>query len=350
MPGVTFLSPAGRINKLKGEILAHSIPVEVLGITGQQKSMEKNKGNQVVYRRYIPYGATTANQNTINRWSVSDSAHLLAEGVTPTADALVPQDITVQLNQYGCLYQLTDVANDLYEDDLPAEMKQQCGERVGLVREMVRYGVIKGCTNKFWGGTGSTRATVNGKLTLALLRRMSKNLAANHASRITSVLAPSAEFATAPVEAAFLVFASTDLENDIRDLPNFKAVVEYGQRRPVHEQELGSCENYRFILSPELSAYADAATSVTAANFNLVSTTGTNPDVYPVIVCGKDAWGQLALRGMNSGLDPTYIPPGTKDKNDPLGQRGYIGAKFYMNAMILNAGWMAVAEVGATNI
>lgn len=349
MAGATYLSPEGRINKLKGEILAHSIPTEVLGIVGQQKTMQRNKGNQIVYRRFLPYGATASNHNTINRWSVSETAHLLSEGVTPAAESLVPQDITVQLNQYGCLYQLTDQTVDLHEDDIPAEMKQQTGERVGLIREMVRYGQLKACTNKFFGGSGNSRATVNGKLTLALLRRMSKALQLNHAGRITSVLAASPDFATSPVEASYVVFCSTDLENDVRDLPNFKAVAEYGQRRPIHEQELGSCENYRFVMSPELSAYANAATSVTASTYNLVSTGGTNPDVYPVIVAGKDAWGQLALRGVDV-MDPTYIPPGQKDKNDPLGQRGYIGAKFYMNAMILNAGWMAVAEVGATNI
>ena len=33
-----YALPAGRINKLKGEILAHAVPVEVLGITGQQRT------------------------------------------------------------------------------------------------------------------------------------------------------------------------------------------------------------------------------------------------------------------------------------------------------------------------
>ncbi|TQL87463.1 hypothetical protein FB549_0084, partial [Delftia sp. HK171] len=36
------------------------------------------------------------------------------------------------------------------------------------------------------------------------------------------------------------------------------------------------------------------------------------------------------------------------DKSDPLGQRGYVGAKFYMACTMLNEGWMAVAEAGVT--
>ena len=62
---------------------------------------------------------------------------------------------------------------------------------------------------------------------------------------------------------------------------------------------------------------------------------------------GEEAWGQLALRCGDS-IDPTYIPPGVKDKSAPLGQRGYVGAKFYMQCMLLNEGWMAVVEAGVS--
>ena len=68
-----------------------------------------------------------------------------------------------------------------------------------------------------------------------------------------------------------------------------------------------------------------------------------------VIVTAENAWGQVALRGSNS-LDVTWLPPGTKDKGDPLGQRGYIGAKFYAVSVLLNQQWMACVLVGAGNL
>lgn len=342
--GFQYNNPAGRINKIKGEILAHAIPVEVLGITGQQKAVPKNGGKTVVYRRYIPYGATTATASSINRWNVSAAAHVLTEGVTPTADSLTPQDITVTLNQYGCLYQVSDQVVDTYEDDVPAEMKKQCGERVGLIREMVRYGVLKAGTNAYYAG-GSSRGTVASKITLGVLRKVARNIRANHSKAITSILAPSPNIGTKPVEASYLVFVHSDAEADIRDLQNFKTVSEYGSRKPIHEQEFGSVENFRFITSPELAPYADSGAAV--GSTGLYSTTGSNIDVYPFIVAGEDAWGQVALRGSES-LDPTWIPPGEKTKSDPLGQRGFVGAKFYFNATTLNDGWMAVIEAGIT--
>lgn len=347
MSGFQSNNPAARIGKLKGDILKHAMPAEVLGITGQQREMPKNQGTTIVHRRYLPYGATAASHDTINRPEVSASAHELREGVTPTADTLVPQDITVTLKQYGCLYQLTDVTADTYEDDVPAEMKKQTGERIALVREMIRYGVLKACTNAFYAGGGSTRASVNAAISIGLLRKISRNLQANHARRVTGILEPGPKISTRPVEASYLVFAHTDAESDVRDIPGFTTVAEYGTRKAVSPYEVGSVENFRFILSPELKPYANAGDDV--ATTGLVSTGGSKVDVYPFIVVGEDAWGQVALRGVNA-IDPTYIPPGQKDKSDPLGLRGYVGAKFYMACTLLNEGWMAVAEAGVSDL
>lgn len=342
MPGATYASPAARIGRLKGEILKHAMPAEVLGITGMQKKMPKNQSDTIVFRRWLPFGGATTNANTINRWVVTASAHQISEGVTPAPDSLTPQDITATLLQYGCLYQVTDKVVDIYEDDVPAEMKKQVGQRIGLVRELVRYGSLKAGTNVYYTG-GTSRATVNAKLNLNTLRRVARNLLANHAVQVTEILAPSPNFNTAPVEASFLVFVHSDAEADIRDLPGFKHVSDYGQRKPVHPAEVGSCERFRFIISPELASYADAGAAIGSAG--LYSTSGTSNDVYPFIVVGEDAWGQVALRGIDA-IDPTWIPPGQKDKNDPLGQRGYVGGTCWFTSTILNQGWMAVIEGG----
>lgn len=341
-----YSTAAGRINKFKGEILAHALPVEVLGITGQNKKMPRNNGDTVVYRRWLPYGATSSTAATQNRPVVVAANHITAEGTTPTADTITPVDVTVVLSQYSCLYAVTDKTVDLYEDDVPSEMKKQTGERVGLLREMIRYGELKSGTNLYYAG-GTSQATTASAITYNFLSKIARNLLANHGKMITEILSASPNFATAPVEAGYLVFCHTDVEHDIRLLPGFKHVAEYAQRKVMHEMEIGSVGRFRFIVSPELASTPDAGVAVGATG--LYSTSASNIDIYPCIVVAEDAWGDVALRGSNS-LDPTWIPPGQKDKNDPLGQRGYVGAKFYSAAKILNNGWMAVAYVGVTSL
>ena len=272
-----FNTQSARVNRLKGEILAKAVPCEVLGIAGMAKQHPRNVGDNVTFRRWLPFGGVDNRYITGANVATYASAQITTEGVTPAADTLTAVDINVALQQYHVLYSLTDKTADLYEDDVPAEMKAQTGERVGLIREMVTYGAVKAITNVYYGGTGSSKATVNGKISLNMIRKITRNLKANHAKMVTSILAPSPNIATQPVEAAYLVFCHTDLEADIRDLQGFIHVSEYGTRKPVHEMEIGSVESFRFILSPELAQDINAGALV--GSTGLSSTGGTNIDV-----------------------------------------------------------------------
>jgi len=349
----TMLSPAQRIGKLKGEILKHAIPREVLGMIGETKPMPKNVGDTVIFRRWLPINATVASPNTFFTDGTGDRGNALAqeflssEGVTPNAETLVPQDITVSLNEYSVLFGYTKRTADLYEDDVPGAMKMQTGERLSLVREMVRFGVIKTCTNKFYGGTGTSRATVNGKLSLKLLRKITKALDIQHTDKVTQILSPSPKYGTTGVEAGYFVFIHTDLKPDVRDLPGFVPTSKYGTMKTVSPYEFGSIEEFRIIASPELVSVQDSGAAVGA--LGLESTSGTNIDTYQVVVAGRDAWGDVALRGVKA-LEVYDLKPGQIDKNDPTGQRGYVGASCYFASVLLNQLHMAVAEVGASEL
>lgn len=351
-----FALTPGRLNKFKGAILAHAVPQEILGRAGRQVQMPKNSSDTYVARRFLPFGATATDKNTINRFfqdgNSTDRAtqianqHLVAEGVTPSPDSITPQDVTAVMSQYSCLYGFTDKTFDLYEDDIPGEMVKQVGERVTFVNEMIIYGALKACTNAYYGGTGTTVATVNGALSLGLIRKIVQNLQANHAKPVTSVLKASGNFGTDAVSNGYLVYCHSDLEPDIRDLPGFVATEKYASGSPM-ENEVGKCERFRFITSPDLPSIQNGGAAIGATN--LYSTTGTSIDVYPLLVVGQDAWSQIAVRGISS-LDPTYLPPGQKSKSDPHGQRGYAGTIWYKAVMIENNGWMAVGWVGTKNL
>lgn len=341
----------GRIGKFKGQILAHAVPLEVLGRAGRQVKMPKNNSDTYVARRWLPYGATATTASTQNQFFQNGTgdrgqamvqANQTQEGVTPPPDSIVPIDITVVMQQYSCLYGFTDKTYNLYEDDIPKAMIEQVGERVTLVNEMIIYGALRACTNQYFGGTGTSVATVNGAISLGLVRKIAKNLQANHGKPVNKMLKASANFDTSAVSEGFTVYSHTDLEPDIRDLPNFTPVEKYSTGTPM-PNEIGKCERFRFITSPDLPSLQDAGAAIGATG--LYSTTGVSIDVYPFIVTAQDAWSQIAVRGLTS-LDPTFLPPGEKSKSDPLGQRGYCGSIWWKAVMIENPGWMAVGFVG----
>lgn len=333
-----------RVGTLKGEILSHAAPVEVLSLVGTDKDkiIPKNKSNNVKFRRWLPYGGVDNQWITASNVASFASSQSTVDGVTPTADTLTPTDVTATLVQYLVLYCVTDQLTDMHEDGaiIPDEAKRQTGQRMGLIGEMVRYGAYKAGTTVFYSG-GTSRATVTNTITINLLRKAAKTLLANHAQPITQVLLPSTSFATAPIEAAFVVFCHTDLEPAIRDLPNFKDIANYAQRKPIHDMEIGSCERFRFVLSPELAGYPDSGAAVGATG--MITTTGTLVDVYPLIMMADESVGQTHLGGVEN-WDAWYLPPSQRDKSDPGGQRGYVGAKWYYTAIIQNQGRLCVAE------
>lgn len=347
----TFALTTGRINKYKGEILKHAVPMECLSRQGRQVQMPKNQSDTYVSRKFLPYGATATSAATQNQFFAAGTGdrgnalvnlHVLAEGVTPPPDSIIPLDVTTVIVHYGCLYGFTNKTYDLYEDDIPKEMIKQVGERVTLVNELIIWGALKACTNQFFGGTGTTILTTNGAVTLGLLRKISKSLQANHAVPVNSMLAAGPAFNTSPVSRGYAVYIHTDAEPDIRDLPGFIPVEEYASGKPM-EYEIGAVERMRFFTHPDLPALQDGGAAI--GTTGLFTTTGTSIDVYPFVVVAQDAWSQLAVRGLTA-LDPTYLAPGDKSKSDPHGQRGYAGTTWYKAATVENSGWMAVGFVG----
>ena len=349
-----YNSQAGRINKLLGQILAHAEPVEVTGNIGIQKDVPKNKGDTVIFRRWIPVGSTNQNlffpvTTAVDRGNAFAAQYVASEGVTPNPLSITAQDYPVTLQQLIVIFGFSDKMADQYEDDIPTEYKLQVGQQLGLAREMIRFGAIKATTNKFYGGTGTTRATVNGKISLPLLRKVAKYILAHHGKQVTKILAPGVQYGVVAVQAAFMVYANTDINQDVYDLPKFKDAVDYAQGAARVPNEIGAVEGFRFIMSPDLPAVLDSGASV--GSTGLQSNLGSLIDVYQVVVAAADAWGQIQMKNASgiSGTGVSVILPSAEDKNDPAGQRGYVTAKNWFNALVVNPDWVSVLEVGTTS-
>lgn len=351
------LTDQRRLGRFAGAIVAHAQPEERLARQGRQitRTLPMNEGDTYVGRRFLPYGALSTNFNTMNQFFANGTgdrsaavvvAHQVADGETPLPDSLTPMDMEVTIHEYACLYGFTNRTADLYEDDIPAQMKIQIGERTTFVNEQILYGYLKACTNQYYGGTGTSISTVNGAVSLGMLRRITRNLSANHARPVTKMLGAGSGFNTASVMAGWFVYVHSDAASDIRDLPNFIDAKDYASGSPV-PGEIGAVEEFRFIMHPDLPSRQDAGAAIGATN--LASTSGSNIDVYQFIVCAQDAWSQIALRGRNS-VEATFLPVGQKTKADPFGQRGYAGAKWWKAVLIENNGWMAVGNIGVKNL
>ena len=331
-------------------MLEHAQPITVLGDFGTQREMPQNSTDTLVFRRTLPFGATTAGttiENTsryVGTPDITASNFVLAEGVTPNSNTISFQDVTVQLQQYGVLFKYSSKTEQLYEDDIPGEMVKLTGETLAEVMELVRYGVLKAGSTVIYAN-GSSRAAVNTAISLNSIRKAARTLESNRARRVTSRLAPGVNFGTRAVQPAYVVFCHTDAVSDVRNLPGFTRVEEYGSFKPIHDREIGACEDFRFVSSPLLKSFAAAGASVGSSG--MLSVGAANVDVYPFIVIGEDAWGQVALKGM-SAIKPVVLKASQTNHANPLGQFGYVGASTWFATVRLNDAWMARIEAGVT--
>lgn len=330
-------------------MLEHAQPITVLGDFGTQKEMPQNSTDTLVFRRTLPFGASTAGTSIegSNRYvgtpDITASNFVLAEGVTPNANTISFQDVTVTLQQYGVLFKYSSKVEQLYEDDIPGEMVKLTGETLAEVMEMVRYGVLKAGSTVIYAN-GSSRAAVNTAISLNALRKSARTLESNRARRVTSRLAPGVNFGTRAVQPAYIVFCHTDAESDIRNLPGFTRVEEYGSFKPIHDREVGAVEQFRFVSSPLLKSFAASGSGTLNG---MLSVAGSNVDVYPFIIIGEDAWGQVALKGM-SAIKPVVLKASQTNHANPLGQFGYVGASTWFATVRLNDAFMARIEAGVT--
>jgi N4-gp56 family major capsid protein len=309
------------------DMLRHSEPWLVLSKMGMTKPLPKNKAETMIFRRPIPLPAATTP---------------VVEGVTPTAQKIQYEDVSVTLKQYGRPIEITDKVTELSEDPVMETATMLAGEQAGGTIEQVLYGVLKAGTNVFYAN-GAARNAVNTAITLNKQRAVTRALAAQKALKITRMLKSGPEYGVSAVEAAYVAVGHTDCDSDIRNLAGFIPVAKYGQRQPISEHEIGSVEQVRYILSPDLAPFADAG----GAKGSMVSTSGTNADVYPILFFGQDAFAQVPLKG-EEAIVPMVLNPGKPSKSDPMGQRGYVSWKAWYVAVILNDLWMARLEVAVT--
>lgn len=324
------------------EMLKRAEPIKVLSNFGQQVEIPKNSTDTVSMRRAQPidFGANGAPQ-------VDPQNYTLQEGATPAARTLTYVDVTATLQEYGVLYKLSSKMYRMYEDRAVDDMISTVAEHMATLEEMICYGVVRAGTNVVFQN-GTARNQVSQAISLGRLRQSARGLLAAHGKQITKRLAPGTAYGTSGIHPAFLVFMHTDLIADARNLPGFVPIAEYGSYSPVHEREIGAVEEFRFIASPYFRPFLTSGASVTTGTVLTNGASGSgNADVYPVVITGMDAWGQVALKGMKA-VSPIVILPENANHANPLKRFGFVGAEFVKTAVRLNENWMVRLEVAAS--
>lgn len=305
--------------QLEKEALKHIKPIVVLDKGAKKFTLPKNKTKTLRLRRAIPF-------------TKADTP--LTEGTPPSGQQIRYEQVDITIAQYGAYTPVTDIMVDLHTTPILKDINELSAEQAAKTHEAILWTELKNATNVVYSN-GTATNQVNTEFTLDNIRNAVRTLQRNKAKKFTKIVTGGVKENTTPIEAAFICFVHSDAENVLRDIAGFTPVAEYGQQTPISEYEFGAIENVRFISSPDLEPAADAG----GVKGTMISTTGTNADVYTAIICGMEAYGCLNLAGKGV-YQPRVRSVGRPTDSDPLGQTGSVGWICYDAAKVLNNDWI----------
>lgn len=318
---------------ISGELLKRAVPFLVMQPFLQAKPIPKNSSQTIKFRRYEALAAATTD---------------LTEGVTPPGNTITSTDYSAVLAQIGDWVGITDQVQDTHEDPIIMEYQDILAEQAALTVETKLFYILRAGTNVF-RANGSQRTDINTTLTKNLQQKVTRLFKRQNARVITKKLSSDARMDTVNVKPSFIAFCHPDLEPVIQGLAGFKDVVDYGGSMTPYPTEIGSVGDVRYLTSTVITAFADGGGAKAGSGTTMVSTSGTNADVYPIIYISADCAAVTPLKG-STALTPFVKNPGEPREGDQLGQRGWIGWKSYFAALILNQSWIARCEVSVPEL
>ena len=310
--------------------LAHAQPMLGLDRFAQMVEVPKNKGQQIVWRRLVPFNA---------------SMEQLVEGITPSPTGVVYENVSSQLAQYGAWIPFSDILVETHEDENIKQFTIGAAEQAALTKERILWATLIAGTNVIYSGAATSRATVQAPLDLGDLQLATRALKVAMAKPITKIITASDKIATQPVAPGYVGIGHTNLEQDLRAVSGFVPRENYSDSTKIlHEMEIGKVQDIRFILLPHLPYFAGAGSGTTTG----VLFTGANVDVYPLVVFGENAFATTALKGMSAANVWVKLPKGGESYEDPVGQRGFVAWKMWYSGVRLNEAWMIRLESAAS--
>lgn len=313
------------------QLLKSADAVEILDKFCHTIPVPANKGETVGMQR-----AVTPDPNVVE----------VAQGTNPTSRALTYEQVTKTFQEFAETFSVTSRQAELGEYDVLMHSKDRLLDLIKRTREKNAWYEFRNGTSVIYNSSAiTTRAGVNGTISIGRLRIASRELANNRASVIREMTAGSVNSNTFPVEPAYVVLTHTDAQADIRALPGFVPAAKVGGLKEKMPELFGYVDNFAFITSPEFEPWLAAGAAVGTTGMKSVG--GANIDVYAALVIGRESLGKVNLKGAEgSNVKLTVLDKA--DKSDPTNQRRYVSARWWDAPVILNQRWLRRLEFAVT--
>ena len=220
-------------------------------------------------------------------------------------------------------------ANEMTEDALQIDLLNAAG--------VIRYGGAATAANEITA-EGATPSLVD----YNDLMRLSIDLDNNRCPKHTKIITGTRIVDTKVLPAARVMYIGSELLPTVRKMKDpfnnqaFIPVQQYAAAGDTLLGEVGSIDQLRLVVVPEMMHWAGAGATVTVNPG--YRETNNKYDVYPMLVVGSEAFTTIGFQtdGKTVKFKITHKKPGedTADRNDPYGETGFMSIKWYYGTLV----------------
>ncbi len=324
----TYSNPAQATNVYhKKELLKHAGPITVLDRYAKPFTLPQNEAETLSIDRLVPFGF---------------DATVATEGVVPAAVGMDYENVQMTIQEYEHLARVSSRKWRLSEQNAVKDAATLQAEFIMNVNELLCWNEIITGTVVFYDTAAHTaRTAVDTALTLGRIRKATRAMDDAKARWFNTINKGGPREGTVPTEPSYVALTHTNMKSDVRNLPGFVHVSEKGNGKAL-PYEFGQVEDVCIVMTPQLFPVVGGGAAQDGSKIN----DGSNNDVYPFVIVGKEAYGSCILAGFDS-VKPNIMTGPVKGA-DPTGKFVDIGVLWYRVEQILNETWMARIEVAVT--
>lgn len=226
-------------------------------------------------------------------------------------------------------------ANEMTEDSLQIDLISSAG--------VVRY-----------AGAATSNATIDNTsiVTYGDLMRVSIQLDQNRCPKQTKVITGSRMIDTKTIPSGRVAYIGSELipifkaMKDLHNNPAFIGVERYGAATVTLNGEIGTVDQFRLVVVPEMMKWAGAGAD--ASSTNTCYETSNHYDVFPILVVGDESFTTIGFQtdGKSVKFKIMHKAPGEATANslDPYGETGFMSIKWYYGFMCLRPERLALIK------
>lgn len=273
-------------------------------------------------------------------------------------------EIEAEINQLGFFDEYTQDSLDFDTDEelmmhINREMLNGASE---ITEDALQIDLLNGAGVIRYAGNAVSNATVSGESTIVSevtyedLMRLSIDLDNNRCPKTTTMLTGTRMIDTKTIDAARIMYIGSELIPTVRGMvdlhenPAFVPVQQYAAGTTTMRGEIGSVDQFRLVVVPEMMSWVGAGATATGANPGY-RTTGDKYDVYPMLVVGDESFTSIGFQtdGKSMKFKIIHNPPGEKtaDRTDPYGKTGFMSIQWWYGTLILRPERIALIKTVA---